>query len=204
MKKAGGLEEAFKRQKDAGDMASKMLAMEAEMRKIRGEFSEFRRESRVELSRLNEFEDRMDFLDTQVSNEDDDDASMADGREKAQSSGWSVGDLMTGRAEGRSSSSGAKARRSGLAPDGATSGQELIDLLHSQVASLTSALESVTERCEALERAIKASPQVPAPSSQPGPSAALLSRVAALEAASAASTPHSLCPYCLGVSGSRY
>ena len=41
-KKSGGLEEAFKRQKEAGDMVSRMLAMEADFRKMRGEFSEFR------------------------------------------------------------------------------------------------------------------------------------------------------------------
>ena len=81
--------------------------------------------------------------------------------------------------------------------------QELIDLLQKQVASLTTALEEVSARCETLERDVAmrrtASPSIPpvppltdsqaASAAVPvGTLASLLSRVAALESSSSAST----------------
>ena len=152
------------------DLVSKTLVLEAEVRAMRGEFRQFRHETSVELSRLDEFEDRMDFLDLEVDDED----------ENAKASELTLSELMTGVEYDRPISQG-KVRKP-------RSDLELIGLLRSQVASLTSALELVTERCEALEQAVKASPLEPTPSSQTGSLAALLSRVAALEASSAAPT----------------
>ena len=99
MKKSGGLEDAFKRQKEAGDLVGKMLAMEAEIRLMRGEFTELRHETEVELSRLNEFEDRMDFLELEApEDEDEEDYSLKEG----EAAEWTVTELMTGIAGERS------------------------------------------------------------------------------------------------------
>ena len=180
-KKAGGLEEAFKRQKEAGDSASKILALEALVRQVRGEFYEFRRETNVELSRLDEFEDRMDGIEEEVSSED-----------------LSLADLMRAENDKPYEEKGAfKASGAGQrAPSTKRADGELIELLHQQVASLTTALEEVTKRCEMLERGVaEGRPADPSPSdslaspsvASPGSLAALLSRVAALESSTSAS-----------------
>ena len=202
-KKANSIEDAFKRaiSKDSmaaktaepPGMAGKVEALEAAVLKMRGEFKMFRHETGVELSRLDEFEDRMDFLTQEVQFDGEDAYSQED---------LTLSELMTGGASRRPIVGKKLAKAAGqLEAMEATessdyagntfqpkSDQELIDILQSQVASLTSALELVTERCEALEQAAKTSPLAPPPSSQTDSLAALLSRVTALESSSAAST----------------
>ena len=144
------------------DIVSKTLALEAEVRTMRKEFRQFQHETSIELSRLDEFEDRMDFLEV----EDED--------ENANASELTLSELMTGveyerpilqgKVRKPKSEMGGKGKESDVSSK-MQADQELIDLLQQQVTSLTTALEEVSARCATLERDVAmrrtASPSIP-------------------------------------------
>ena len=96
--------------KQPEDLVTKTLAVEAEVR-------QFQHETSVELSRLDEFEDRMDYLDLEVDDEE----------EGKKASELTLSELMTGVEYGRPIAQ-KKARKP------SQSDLELIDLLQQQVA----------------------------------------------------------------------
>ena len=101
-KKPNSIEDAFKRaiSKDSmaaktaepPGMAGKVEALEAAVLTMRGDFKMFRHETGVELSRLDEFEDRMDFLTQEVQFDGEDAYSQED---------LTLSELMTGGASRR-------------------------------------------------------------------------------------------------------
>ena len=107
---------------------------------MRGEFRQFQHETSIELSRLDEFEDRMDFLEV----EDED--------ENAKASELTLSELMTGveyerpilqgKVRKPKSEMGGKGKESDVSSK-MQADQELIDLLQQQVTSLTTALEEL-------------------------------------------------------------